>query len=54
MEGKILFNMKTSSHLAKLKAMSKQADLFIIVSPFLLDDMAGILKQVPDIRRVTL
>ena len=54
MDGKILFNKKTGSHLAKLKAMSKQADTFIIVSPFLSDDMAGILKQMPDIRRVTL
>lgn len=53
-DGKILFNMKTGSHLAKLKAMSKQADTFIIVSPFLSDDMAGILKQMPDIRGVTL
>ena len=54
MDGKILFNKITGSHLAKLKAMSKQADTFIIVSPFLSDDMAGILKQMPDIRRVTL
>ena len=34
MDGKILFNMKMCSHPAKLKAMSKQADTFIIVSPF--------------------
>lgn len=54
MDEKILINMKTGSHPTKLKTMSKQADTFIIVSPFLSDDMAGIPKQMPDIRKVTL
>ena len=51
---KILFNRKTSNHLVRLKEMSESADTFIIVSPFLSDDIAGILEHMPTIRRITL
>lgn len=40
--------------MAKLKGMAKLADTAIIVSPFLSDNLSGIIEQMPTIKNITL
>ena len=54
MGSKLLFNKKAKNHMAKLKGMAKLADTAIIVSPFLSDNLSGIIEQMPTIKNITL
>lgn len=50
----IISNTNKNNHLDYLKKISLKADTLIVVSPFVSDDIAKIVKNIPTIKKITL